>query len=320
MVPLRFVSEALGADVKWLQAAQMVSITSGSGVSTAIGTDPYYSHISDRGITAREIRNLVAPIALYPDPLLAIILPASTYVDQVIDADQMNIGRNERVLDEQDWDISVRALAHYPSVLRKMAGNPDWTAALGQAYVEQPQDVMDAIQRLREQARYNGVLRSTREQRVYLEGEYIRIVPAQSTMIYVPQYDPDVVYVRPRSNTNRTLLAFGAGLLIGSWLNNDTDWSHRRVYNHNWRGTGWIATARPHVTINDRYIINRNPSDRPLFNKDRTVIVNHEVVNRQIDRGKVRNYNLPSKMDKQSPNVKKQLDRQDRQRRNGPKK
>lgn len=106
--------------------------------------------------TTHEVRNLVAPIALYPDPILAIVLPASTYVDQVIEADRMNIGRDERRLDRQNWDISVRALAHYPRLTRMMAESPDWAASLGQAYVEQPQDVMDAIQVLRRRARANG--------------------------------------------------------------------------------------------------------------------------------------------------------------------
>jgi hypothetical protein len=217
--------------------------------------------------------------------LLAIILPASTYVDQVMEADQRNIRDHWDVIDRQyDWDISVRALAHYPSLLRKMADNPDWTAALGQAYVEQPYDVMDAIQLLRRQARYNGVLRSNREQRVYLQGDYVRIVPARSNMIYVPQYDPNVVYVRQRSNNNNLLLAFGVGLLIGAWLSNDTDWDHHRIYNHGWTGSGWIADSRPNVTINNIYMVNR----------DQPVTVNRTIVSRQVNRTRVRNYSLPA--------------------------
>jgi hypothetical protein len=264
----------------------------------------------------REVRNLVAPIALYPDPILAIVLPASTYVDQVIEANRMNIGDNERALDRQNWDISVRALAHYPSLLRKLANDPDWTAALGQAYVDSPEGVMDAIQLLREQARANGVLMSNQDQRVYLDGEYIRIVPVQPNYIYIPQYDPDVVYTRPRSNDNDRLLTFGLGLIIGSWLSNDTDWSHHRVYNHNWRGSGWVATVRPHVTVNRTYTVNRNQNNQPNYSKDRTVIVNHAIVGRPVDRTKVKTYQLPSKIDKLSKDTKKQLDKQDKQHNN----
>lgn len=296
MVPLRFVSEALGANVQWFEATQTVSITSGA-VSTNSNINynsnsnnsnyvpvQDYTVPTDQGRSSNEIYNLVAPIALYPDPLLAIILPAATYPDQVIDAENMNLGNNERAIDGQDWDISVKALAHYPSLLRKMGDDSDWTTALGQAYVDQPQDVMDAIQLLRAQARANGVLQTTREQRVYMDGSYVRIVPAQSNVIYVPQYDPDVVYVQRRNNTNQNLLVFGLGLLIGSWLSNDTDWSHHRVYNHGWSGSGWIANSRPHVTIDRIY----------TDNKDRPAVVNRDVTQRQVDRTKVRNYSLPN--------------------------
>ncbi|HEY3378110.1 MAG TPA: DUF3300 domain-containing protein [Armatimonadota bacterium] len=257
----------------------MTASMAGVRVEVNQGTDPY---------TGGQVRNLVAPIALYPDPLLAIILPASTYIDQVIEADRKNFGRNERAIDRQDWDISVKALAHYPNLLRKMADDPDWTAALGQAYVEQPSDVMRAIQRLRAQARANGVLRSTREQRVYLDGSYVRIVPAQAAIIYVPQYDANVVYNAHRAKSSRPLLAFGLGLVIGAWLSNDTDWAHQRVYNHGWRGSGWIANSRPHVTVNNTYIVN----------KDHPAIVNRDISHRQVDRHKVKSYNLPAASDK----------------------
>ena len=327
MVPLRFVSEALGADVKWFEAAQTVTITSGQVSNTDYGTIPFppgnelpdttnqnnqvpptetyiapepvpipvqNNDIStDQGFSYNEVRNLVAPIALYPDPLLAILLPASTYLDQVFEAQRMNLGNNERAIDEQNWDISVKALAHYPSLLRMMSDDPDWATALGQVYVEQPQDVMDAIQMLREEARANGVLRSNREQRVYLEGNYVRIVPEQTNIIYIPQYDPDVVYVQQRRDNNQDLLLFSLGLIIGSWLSNDTDWAHHRVYNHGWHGGGWIARARPHVTINRIYT---NNSDRPA-------VVNRSIMLRQINRNKVRDYHLPPRIAPTRPSL-----------------
>lgn len=216
----------------------------------------------------RELRDLVAPIALYPDPLLAIILPASTYVDEVIDADSRGFRGDDRAIERQDWDISVRALAHYPGLTRMLAQDPDWTAALGQAYVYQPQDVMDAIQYLRQRAWDNGVLRTNREQRVYVEGGYLRVVPARPDYIYIPSYDPDVVYVSPRRSSNQNLLSFGLGLIIGSWLNNDTDWRRHRVYEHGWQGGGWVGAYRPHVTVNNVYTQDRN----------RSVVGNHDIV------------------------------------------
>jgi hypothetical protein len=267
MVPLRFVSEALGADVKWFEATQTVSITSGHRADKAISRLPNDEVVQHSSSTAYqqsstvEMRNLLAPIALYPDPLLAIMLPASTYPDQINEAERMHLGNDARAIDRQNWDISVKSLAHYPSLLRKLGDEPNWTASLGQVYVQHPREVMDAIQVLRHQARANGVLWSVGQQRVYLEGDAVRIVPAQATLIYVPQYDPHVVFAENQPGHHLNLLTFGDGLVIGSWLNNDTDWTHHRVYNHGWHGGGWIANSRLHVTINDLYIANRdNPA------------------------------------------------------------
>lgn len=243
----------------------------------------------------RELRNLVAPIALYPDPLLAIILPASTYVDDVIDADRRNWRGNEADLNRQRWDISVRALVHYPQLLHMMARDPDWTAALGQAYVYQPQDLMDAIQYLRRRAWDNGVLRTTRQQRVKREGDYYRIVPAEPNYIYIPQYDPDVVYRERRSNRNENLLSFGIGLIIGAWLNNDTDWHRHRIYEHGWQGGGWVGSYRPRITVNDIYTRDRN----------RSVVGNHDIIRRPVDYGKLRTYKLPGVTAKQPLNYPK---------------
>jgi hypothetical protein len=241
--------------------------------------------------TGREVRNLVAPIALYPDPLLAIMLPAATYPDQIIDAENRHFDNNDRAIDRQDWDISVKALAHYPNLLRKMADDPDWTASLGQAYVEKPQDVMHEVQLLRQQARANGVLQSTRQQRVYLEGNDIYIVPAQADTIYVPQYNPNVVYVEQAPNNNLNLLTFGAGLVIGAWLCYDTDWGHHRIYNHGWRGGGWIANARPHFTMDNIY----------LANSGHAAEVNRNVLHRRVNRSRITNYRLPATLAQRPP-------------------
>jgi len=280
MVPLRFVSEALGADVKWFDATQMVTISTGG---------QYYAPTATRRTANRKVCNLVASIALYPDPLLAIMLPAATYEDQIIVAERMHLNASE--IDRQNWDVSVRSLAHYPTVLRKMANDSEWTIALGQVYVEQPQVVMESIQTLRVQCRTNGVLRSTREQRIYLEGDYVRIVPAQPAMIYVPQYDSNVVYISQQSSHSAVVLSFGVGLVIGAWLSYDTDWSHNRVYCHGWQGSGWIADSRSHVTINNTYITNVN----------QTVIGNRAITSRQIDQRRVTQYHLPSTFAQHSP-------------------
>ena len=286
MVPLRFVSEALGADVKWFDASQTVTISTGG---------QYYAPIATRRTANRKVCNLVASIALYPDPLLAIMLPAATYEDQIIVAERMHLNYSE--IDRQNWDVSVKSLAHYPTVLRRMANDSEWTMALGQVYVEQPQVVMESIQTLRVQCRSNGVLRSTREQRIYLEGDYVRIVPAQAEMIYVPTYDANVVYVSQVSSHQSVLLSFGVGLAIGAWLSYDTDWSHNRVYCHGWQGSGWIADSRSHVTINNTYI----------SHVGQQVIVNRAITSRQINQSRVTQYHLPSTFAQSSQSSSRQF-------------
>ncbi len=138
--------------------------------------------------TPGELDELLGPIALYPDPLLAQILPASTFLDQLTAAAQFGGGTS--AIDSQPWDVSVKAVAHYPDVLNMMVSNPDWTTAIGQAYVNQPADVMASIQRLRAKAQAMGNLTSNAQQQVTMENGGIAIVPEQPQYIYVPQYRP----------------------------------------------------------------------------------------------------------------------------------
>lgn len=216
-----------------------------------------------------ELDQLVGPIALYPDPLLAQVLPASTFEDQVQDAAAfLRHKGGSNLIDEQDWDTSVRSVAHYPTALYMMADRPDWTTALGQAYVDEPNDVMDAIQRMRGKSRDLGYLYPNDRQNVIVQAGYTRIVPANPRLVYVPRYDPQVVYVRRapsrRDTIGRDLLIFGAGFLIGSWLNRDTDWGHHRVYYHGWNGGGWVGRSRRYVTINN-YYVNDRYANRPIY-------------------------------------------------------
>jgi len=285
MVPLRFVSEALGAEVGWSEGSQTVTISQH-------GAKHYPAHTTNRRYSSTQVSNLVASIALYPDPLLAIMLPASTYDDQIIEANRMHFAANDyQDIDRQHWDVSVRSLAHYPSVLRRMADDQEWTLALGQVYVEQPQVVMDSIQILRRRSRSNGVLISNERQRIYLQGEYVRIDPVQANMIYVPQYDPAVVYVSERRSTNLSLLSFGVGFVIGAWLCNDTDWSNHRVYYTGWQGGGWIANSRSYVTSNN---FTSNTTNIYMANQGQPVMVNRSISSRQVNMSRVRNYNLSS--------------------------
>jgi hypothetical protein len=228
-----------------------------------------------------ELDELFAPIALYPDPLLAQVIPASTFVDELDEASRVLRGRSDdQLIDSQDWDVSVKSVAHYPQVLQAMVQKIDWTTAIGQAYVNQSTDVAKSIQRLRAEARTAGSLVTTQQQQVIVEGQVIRIVPAQPQVIYVPQYNPQVVYVDDDDDgvstgtaIAATAIAFGAGLAIGAWLNNDWDWHGRGIFYHGWVGGGWIGVNRTFVNVNRNIYVN---------NRFRNVNINRRVVNRNV--------------------------------------
>jgi len=224
-----------------------------------------------------ELDNLLGPIAIYSDPLIAQILPAATFLDQLQEADDFTRNNNNvNLIDDQDWDVSVKAVAHYPSVLTMMVDDPDWTIAIGQAFVNQPDDVMNSIQRLRSRARLMSNLNSNQYQRIYDEDGYIRIVPVDPEYIYVPQYNPEAIYTRSSSVSGAdTVIAFGIGLLIGSWLDRDVDWSHHNVYYHGWKGEGWIAQSRPRVDTGNSHYVNSSYTDRPVY-------INRSVTNVNI--------------------------------------
>jgi hypothetical protein len=269
-------------------------------IVSLLAINPGWGYYHPERYSRGELDELAGPIALYPDPLLAQILPASTFVDQIEDAADFVRHRGaQRLIDSQDWDVSVKAVAHYPSILYMMADKPDWTTALGQAYIEQPYDVMDAIQRLRIRAQNLGYLYPTDHQDVIVRSGYVRIIPAQPRYIYAPRYDPQVVYVRRaprRAEITKDILIFGLGLLIGSWLNRDCDWDHHRVYYHGWRGGGWVHRSRPDVTINNVYVNNRYVN--------RPIQVNRKVVTRDIRpyrhelRGSVGHFRPPASITK----------------------
>jgi hypothetical protein len=148
-----------------------------------------------------ELDQMLAPIALYPDSLLAQILMAATYPLEVVQADRWaKANRNLRgdqlndVLDQKDWDPSVKALVPFPEVLSMMSERLEWTQKLGDAFLDQEDEVMDTVQRLRARAEAAGNLRDTAEQRVVAEDGEIVIEPAQPEVVYVPVYDPTVIY------------------------------------------------------------------------------------------------------------------------------
>jgi hypothetical protein len=176
----------------------------------------------------QQLDQLLGPIALYPDPLIAQILPASTVPTQIVLADRyVSGGGDPNQIDQQPWDPSVQALARYPNVLRWMDDNLNWTTDLGQAFLYQQQDVMDSIQRLRTSANNIGNLQSTPQQQVINDGGYIEIVPANPQVIYVPVYQPDQVYYQTAYGT--PFITFGIGFPIGLWLDFDFDWGNHNI-------------------------------------------------------------------------------------------
>jgi hypothetical protein len=122
-----------------------------------------------------------------------------------------------------------------------MADNINWTADLGDAFLNQSENVARSIQRLRWQARNAGNLENTSQQTIMIDGDYIQIIPAQPQYIYVPRYDPSVIYIRRWSPGGSPFMTFGLGLAIGGWLSMDFDWGHHHVIYHGWNRPGWFA-------------------------------------------------------------------------------
>ena len=151
--------------------------------------------------TDAEIDALLAPIALYPDTVLSQVLVAATYPDEVEEAaswsrrhPQYHGQEAVEAVDDEDWHASVKALVAFPDILARMHDDPDWTQDLGDAFAGQQSDVMDRVQYLRDRADASGNLDSLDHVRVVRESEYIYLEPTVSDVVYVPYYDPLVVY------------------------------------------------------------------------------------------------------------------------------
>ena len=220
-----------------------------------------------------QLQQLVAPIALYPDALIAQILAAATYPDEVVDAkrwmDQHNDLTGESLakeVDKQSWDPSVKALTQFPAVLANMSQNLAWTSELGDVYVNQQQDVTQAIQVMRQRAKQAGNLKTTPEEKVSTKGETIVIEPAGSDVIYVPQYDPWLAYGAPLAvfpgwypYPGLYLAGPGIGFFLGSGVGlfGGFGWGWRH-WGYNWRGGGRIIHNHNTFVSHSRTIINRN--------------------------------------------------------------
>ena len=211
--------------------------------------------------SVEQIEQMVGPIALYPDALLAQVLMAATYPMEVAQANQWlkkNDGLEGAALDDavaaQPWDPSVKTLVFFPSVLERMAQDLAWTQDLGDAFLAQEADVMGAIQRLRHQAQGAGNLASNSEQIVRTQGQTIVVEAADPTVVYVPTYNPATVYgpawvpattyyptTYSYSSAYPTWVTFGAGVAVGALLVAAIDWARDDHYYY-----GYPRYRRPH--------------------------------------------------------------------------
>lgn len=210
-----------------------------------------------------ELDNLLAPIALYPDPLIAQILPASTFMNQIKEATLFVRQYGVRPdIEPQDWAPNIKAVSHYPEILFMMDRRYEWTTSLGQAFSNQEGAVMDAIQRLRAEALAEGNLISTPQQQVIVDQGIIRIIPATPDFIYVPTYDPQVVYVETPP-PDSSFIFFGSGFAIGFWLGRDFEWHNHHIEDHDLHRREWTERTQPHIRDWDEIHGHRHHSEIP---------------------------------------------------------
>ena len=228
-------------------------------------------------ISADQLDSLVAPIALYPDPLLAQVLAASTYPLELMQLQQW-LARNTSLqgqalasaVEQQPWDPSVQAMAGLPDVVKLLTENIQWTTDLGNAFLAQEGDVMNAVQRMRQSAQAKGALTSNAQQVVQTEAvegkQVIVIEQANPQVIYVPQYTPAAIWGAPVYpfpvmsypwgwNAAAVGLSFGAGVAMGAFWGGGWGWN-----------TGW---GRNNITVNNFNNFNRAANvNRANFNRN----------------------------------------------------
>ncbi|MHB8110194.1 MAG: DUF3300 domain-containing protein [Syntrophorhabdaceae bacterium] len=227
-----------------------------------------------------ELSQLVAPIALYPDDLIAQILMASTYPLEVVEAARWvksnpNLKGSQltSLLEKQNWDPSIKSLVNFPSVLNMMNEKLDWTQKLGDAFLSQQKDVMSSIQGLRAKAEVQGTLKSTSEQKVVVQDQMIVIQPANPQVIYVPTYNPTVVYgawpypsyppyyyYPPGYTAGVAAFSFAAGVAVGA------------AWGYAWGGCNWNH-GDVNVNVNKNTTIN-NQINRSAYASKVTTNVN----------------------------------------------
>jgi hypothetical protein len=232
-----------------------------------------------------QLDSLVAPIALYPDPLLSQVLVASTYPLEIIQLQQW-IQKNSSLkgedltnaVEKQDWDPSIQAMAVFPDLVKRMGDNIKWTTDLGNAFLAQQSDTMDAVQRMRTKAKDAGQLKSSEQQKVEVKTveskSVIVIEPANPQVVYVPSYNPVVVYGAPiypyppiyypppSYYAAGVAVAFGVGVAIGAAYRGGWGW-----------GCGW-GSNNVNINVNNNYISHYNKTNINNVNRNNINNVN----------------------------------------------
>ncbi len=249
-----------------------------------------------QALTPDQLDDLVAPVALYPDPLLSQVLVASTYPLEVVEAFQwlqktpgLNGTALTQAVQQQNWDPSIQALIVFPDVIKRLNDDVTWTTNLGNAFLAQQSDVMDAVQRMRVKAQQAGKLASTPQETVTTEAQngqnYIEIAPANPDVIYVPVYDPAWIWGPPLWYPyphwwwpSRTVIVgglgfgFGVGISVGAYFGGG--WG-------GWGGWGWHPAWGSHtVIVNNTFIHRYNFNTVNVANVHGTAVWQHDAAHR----------------------------------------
>ena len=284
--------------------------------------------------SADELYQLVAPIALFPDNLIAQVLAGATYPDQVENAATW-LKENPalkgadllQAVNQESWDVSVKGLTQFPDVLDQMASNLAWTSALGDAYFNIPQDVMNAVQVMRQRASRAGNLKSTPQQTVSTEAapapsqpqsssqqattivqappQTIVIQPAQPEVVYVPSYNPTVVYgapvpvypgyvAPPPPSTGEVvaagLISFGIGMAVGAAMSNSCCGWGWNSWGCGWHNSTVVYNHNTYISTSNTFVNRNNYYNRNVNNINRTNINANNINRNEINRSGSNNY------------------------------
>ncbi len=285
--------------------------------------------------SADELYRLVAPIALFPDNLVAQVLAGSTYPDQIATAAgwlKQNVTLKGadlmQAVNQEPWDVSVKGLTQFPDVLNQMASNLSWTSALGDAYFNIPQDVMNSIQVMRQRASQAGNLKSTPQQNVTTEADTaprqptssdqqptvvqappqtIVIQPAQPEVVYVPSYNPAVVYgapvpvypgyvAPPPPSTGELvatgLISFGLGMAVGASMNNNCCGWGWNSWGCGWHNSTVVYNRNTYISTSNTFVNRNNYYNRNVNNVNRNNLSSANINRNNFSGNNVNRNNL----------------------------